>query len=311
MTWQVSSEDDPVQQGVAPRALRVLGVVAVCMGVAALAVATFILSYSDIRTVALQAGIQPKYAKTYPLLIDAMLVIALAAVLALRGAGVPSRILSWLTLLVVLGAAAGAGVLHATGREIPHQAAATTAAVLPWALVLVAFVLLLAMLRHARLRRQLASLDQVSYAVTVGPEPQAPALPGPGQPYLAPPAQPLPVRTPQSWQSASIVPGFTSRLVSSAAAGAARGAIAADIDPFPPLPVARPAEDDAAVPEAEPGNVDETSEADAGPGDADPGPAEATLRDAQPEADSPYDENVDDDMPVFHRMWSPPTPPEE
>ena len=82
-----------------------------------------------------------------------MLVIVLAAVLALRGAGLPSRLLAWLTLLVVLAAAAGADALHAAGRRLPHQAAAITAAVLPWVLVLIAFVLLLAMLRHARLRR--------------------------------------------------------------------------------------------------------------------------------------------------------------
>jgi TRAP-type C4-dicarboxylate transport system permease small subunit len=414
MTWQVSSEDDPVRQGGAPGALRALGVVAVFMGVAALAVATFILSYSDIRTVALQAGIQPNYAKTYPLLIDAMLLIALAAVLALRGAGVPSRILSWLTLLAVLGAAAGADTLRATGRTLPHQAAATTAAVLPWALVLIAFVLLLAMLRHARLRRQRASsTDEVPYAV--GPEPFVPGLPGPSQPYLTPPAQQLPVRTPQSWQSAEIVPGFTSRLVSSAVAGAAKGAVAADIDPFLPLPVAPPAADDGAARGTGPGSFGETGEtyggpadtdpgpaeagpadtqavpadadardadadtgpaeagpadtqtvpadadardadadtgpaeagfadsqtvpadadardadADTGPAEAgfadtqtvpadadardadtDPGPAEAATPDAEPEADQVYDENADDDMPVFHRMWSTPTPPEE
>jgi len=37
---------------------------------------------------------------------DAMLVVACAAVLALRGAGLPSRCYAWLTMLVLLGAAA-------------------------------------------------------------------------------------------------------------------------------------------------------------------------------------------------------------
>ena len=100
----------------APRALRVSPWRPSGLGVAALAAATFVLSYSAIRAVALQAGIAPRLARGYPLLLDAMLVIVLAAVLALRGAGLPSRLLAWLTLLVVLAAAAGADALHAAGR---------------------------------------------------------------------------------------------------------------------------------------------------------------------------------------------------
>lgn len=137
----------------APQALRTLAVAAVCLGVAALAAATFVLSYSAIRTVALQAGITPRLARGYPLLLDAMLVIVLAAILALRGAGLPSKLLAWVTLLLVMTVAAGADALHTAGRSMPHQAAAITAAVLPFVLVLVAFVLLLVMLRHARLKR--------------------------------------------------------------------------------------------------------------------------------------------------------------
>src|SRR5215472_14147436 len=219
-TWQATSEDHPAGSD---GAFRAVGLAAVCIGVAALAAATFVLSYQGIRAVALQAGIEPRYARGYPLLIDAMLVIVLAAVLALRGAGVPSRMLSWLTLLIVLGAAAGADTLHATGRTLPHNTAVITAAVLPWALVFVAFVLLLAMLRHARLRRR-SSVAQVEPAGTEQDSAgQAVSRHGP-----IVPAPSLPVRAPQSWQSdsLSIVPGFSSHLVSSAAAGAAAGATA-------------------------------------------------------------------------------------
>src|SRR5215472_5484466 len=106
----------------APQAFRVLAVAAVCLGVAALAAATFVLSYSAIRAVALQAGVVPRFARGYPLLLDAMLVIALAAVLGLRGAGLPSRLLAWLTLLLVLTVAAGADAMHTAGRSMPHQA---------------------------------------------------------------------------------------------------------------------------------------------------------------------------------------------
>jgi hypothetical protein len=223
-SWQATSEDGPTGPD---GALRAMGLAAVGIGVAALAAATFVLSYQGIRAVALQAGIEPRYAKGYPLVIDAMLVIALAAVLALRGAGLPSRMLAWLTLLIVLCAAAGADTLHATGRTLPHNAAVVTAAVLPWALVLVAFVLLLAMLRYARLRRQASvAVTQASWT------PSADDGQAGSQQSQTAIAQPLPVRSPQPWQSVSIVPGFTSQLVSSAVAGAAAGAAVADVEPL-------------------------------------------------------------------------------
>jgi len=55
-----------------------------------LAAAAFVLSYAGIHAVALSAGVSPRLAKLYPLIFDAMLVVACAAVLALRGAGLPS-----------------------------------------------------------------------------------------------------------------------------------------------------------------------------------------------------------------------------
>ncbi|HEY7324622.1 MAG TPA: DUF2637 domain-containing protein [Streptosporangiaceae bacterium] len=236
-SWQAASEDSPTGPA---GAFRVIGLTAVFIGVAALAAATFVLSYQGIRAVALQAGIGPRYARGYPLLIDAMLVIALAAVLALRGAGLPSRMLAWLTLLVVLCAAAGADTLHATGRALPHTAAVVTAAVLPWALVFVAFVLLLAMLRHARLRRQASTAHAQASWTPPADNGQArsqqsrtapPPPPPPSAPPPAPAPPPLPVRSPQPWQSGTIVPGFTSQLVSGAAAGAAAGAAVAGVEP--------------------------------------------------------------------------------
>jgi len=243
MTRQASSEVDAAQHDGAPGALRLLALTAVGVGIAALAAATFVLSYTDIRTIVSHAGIQPSYAKVYPLLIDAMLVIALAAVLALRGAGVLSRILAWLTLLVVLGAAAGADTLRSTGWTIPYNVAAGIVAVLPWALIFVAFVLLLAMLRHARRRRQAG--QSRSRAALASAEPMAP------EPSGAVPASSLPISTPEPWESASIVPRFSSLLAASAAAGAAAGAAAAEAEPWfqartaEPEPVTQAAADDA------------------------------------------------------------------
>ncbi len=138
------------------RGLRLLGLAAVTAGVLLLMAAAFVLSYTGIHAVALSAGVSPRFARIYPLIFDAMLVVACAAVLALRGAGLPSRCYAWLTMLVLLAAAAGADTLHATNTKLPHKPAAATAAILPWALVLIGFGLLLSMLRHARLRRAMA-----------------------------------------------------------------------------------------------------------------------------------------------------------
>jgi len=334
-SWQASNDDRPTG---ADGALRAVGLAAVCLGVAALAAATFVLSYHGIQATALQAGIGSRYARGYPLLIDAMLVIALASVLGLRAAGVPSRILSWLTLLVVLGAAAGAETLHATGRRLPHNAAVITAAVLPWALVFVAFVLLLAMLRHARLRHQAA----VALFEPAWPEPVPDDQPAGPQTRTAV-APPLPVRSPQPWGPASVVPGFTSQLVSSAAAGAAAGAAAAEAEPW--AQGSTPSDDAGLQPaEAEPDeaalataatDAPDVEEADLevhepdvhepGPEVDGPGPQvdeTDTQSDETPAAHAaedlplegePQEELTEDgvDMPVFHRMWSSPAPPEE
>ncbi len=237
MSVQTAGTDDmltgaasvgPASPDRAPRALRMIALAAVWLGLAALSAATFVLSYSAIRAVALQAGIEPRLARGYPLLLDAMLVIVLAAVLALRGAGMPSRLLAWLTLLVVVAAAAGADALHAAGRRLPHQAAAITAAVLPWVLVLIAFVLLLAMLRHARLRRtaDVSAPDELADESELAPD-----------------------------------------------------------DPSTDEGLSEPADAATPYPVEPPAAADDT---DADDGDAGPD---------------------DPDMPVFHRLWSSPTPP--
>ena len=269
----------------APGALRILAFTAVGFGLAALAAATFILSYSGIHALALQAGIAPRLARGYPLLIDAMLVIVLAAVLALRGADLPSKIFAWVTLLAVLAAAAGADALHAAGHKLPDHVAAITAAVLPWALVFLAFALLLTMLRHARLRRLGASR---------GRRPNG-----------------------QLTSAAAIVPGMDMPgwdQVPTAAPLAATGS-STPRQPEPDLAV----DADAAPDEAGP---DEAELDEAGPDEAEldeAGPDEAELDETAPDETAPDETGAagpdgdppdDPDMPVFHRMWSAPTPPE-
>jgi hypothetical protein len=237
--------------------MRVLGLTAVGVGLAALAAGTFVLSYSGIHALALHAGITPRLARGYPLLIDAMLVIVLAAVLALRGADLPSKLLAWATLLAVLAAAAGADALHAAGRKLPEHVAAVTAAVLPWVLVFLAFALLLAMLRHARLRRQAAARGQVAPPLAPG------ADASPGSPDLQEPE------------------------------------LAIDAEPGPDDPSS-----DEAAPEA-------VAQFEQSPPTEQIDQAEQTEDHGERAGERGQPGQRDDpDMPVFHRMWSSPTPPE-
>jgi Protein of unknown function (DUF2637) len=332
-----------------PGALRILALAGVCLGVAALAAATFVLSYSAIRAIALQAGITPRLARGYPLLLDAMLVIVLAAVLALRGAGLPSRLLAWLTLLVVIAAAAGADALHAAGEKLPHRAVAITTAVLPWALVLVAFALLVTMLRHARLRRGGSEAWLVADASPDMP-PASTQSGGIVQPVLAVAARPAPA------QAAVTDAGATGHIdLTDDRPGPADDLSTADkvSDPADGT-MPYPAE---VLPDATYGDADETRYAvtddDAGYAVADDGAGYAVADDgagyavaddgagyaaaaesdayeagpAEPDeaigsaeagpdatgefSPAPTDRPDDPGMPFFHRMWSSPTPPAE
>jgi hypothetical protein len=237
------AQSGQVRPDQAPGALRILALTAVGVGLAALAAATFVLSYPGIHVLALQAGVAPRLARGYPLLIDAMLVIVLAAVLALRGADLPSKLLAWTTLLAVLAAAAAADALHAAGRRLPDHVAAVTAAVLPWVLVFLAFALLLTMLRHVRMRgaRRLAAARSRAAG--------------------------------RGMQQAAAEPDL------SLAYSSAQPELAVDADPAP---------DDPSSDEAVLDSADQDSEQDA----------------------AEQDEAEDPQMPVFHRMWSAPTPPE-
>ncbi|MBO0822417.1 MAG: DUF2637 domain-containing protein [Actinobacteria bacterium] len=240
MTWQAMSGDGTAGQVGVPRTLRILGLTAVCVLVAALAIATFILSYQGIKAFALQAGIAPSHAKYYPLLLDATLVIVLAALLGLRGAGLPSRFLCWLTLLAVLGAAAAADAMHATKHKLPHQDAATSAAILPWALLFVAILLLLSLVRQARRRRRAEERWRAWQASTV------PLTLDPDLLTMPAPTAELPVQTAQPWQSPSIVPGFSPGPLPAAAAPPPAAPPAPPLSPAPETSAAIP---ETAIPE--------------------------------------------------------------
>jgi hypothetical protein len=173
------------------RVLRAVALTAVSVGVLVLAAAAFVLSYSGIHAIARQAGISATLARGYPVIFDALLVIACAAVLSLRGAGAVSKFYAWLSLLVLLAATAGADALHSTGTAVPHRTAALVAAIIPWILLLIGFGLLLAMLRHFRLHRAAAPAaapEPLERRRPAGP----PALPAGSSQAARPPQLPPP-----------------------------------------------------------------------------------------------------------------------
>ena len=88
----------------AGRVLRVLALIAVAVGLTALTAAACVLSYSSVHHLATQAGVHGRLARIYPLIFDAVLVVAGCSVLGLRGAGLVSRLYSWLCMLVLLWA---------------------------------------------------------------------------------------------------------------------------------------------------------------------------------------------------------------
>ena len=251
--------------------LRGLGLWAVAAGVVVLAAAAFVLSYPGIHAVALHAGVSRSLARIYPVIFDAMLVIACAAVLSLRGAGLVSRCYAWLTLLVLLAASAGADTLHSTGTRLPHREAAAAAAIIPWALLLIGFGLLLAMLRHARLRR---------IAVAARAAEQARAEP----PLVEPPRRPAAPMT--------ALPAGRTLAAQTVSVATTNSDGAADNQPD-----RQPAPEHT---EAEHTEADEIILA---------APAEPLV--PQPRAEAPSDTDQPVQTAPFHRMWSTPTPPDD
>jgi hypothetical protein len=137
---------------------------AVIVVVAAVAAATFMLSYAGVHAVALQAGVPRDLARYYPGILDAVLVIACAAAPVLRDARWWIRCYAWLAILVVVVVIGGIDAVHAMNVALPHRAAAGVAAVLPWALLLLAFSLWLTILRHLRAQHLVGEPDVADVA---------------------------------------------------------------------------------------------------------------------------------------------------
>ncbi|HEY1618116.1 MAG TPA: DUF2637 domain-containing protein [Streptosporangiaceae bacterium] len=314
------------------RALRLLALTVVSAGVLVLLAAAFVLSYPGIHAMALHAGVSPRLARGYPVIFDAVLAIACAALLALRGGGLVSRCYAWLSLLVVLAGAAGADALHSTGTRVPHRPAAATAAVLPWVLALIGFGLLLAVLRHARkLAARQAKDGPARGAAAAGmPAHYVPATPPPPPPYApdAPPHVPALEAAPP----ATVPPAPAG--VAPAVNQPEPEAMPLTGDPMPaqdvvpaqdavPAPEQAPAPDPAPAKEAAPVHSSVPAEDAGRAGDQeitgqelsshqgdedDAGQDDSGYADIDPLVEQP-EEDSGAPAPAFHRMWSSPTPP--
>jgi hypothetical protein len=192
------------------RVLRALALAAVATGLTGLAVGACLISYQSVHALATLANVDDSLAKVYPIIGDASLAVAGCSVLALRGAGLVSRLYAWLCFFLVLAALAASDVVHAAAISVPKRAAEITAAVLPWVLVLLAFCLLLALLRHAKRRRPShrageAGTARVAPLAAIGPASARPAVVEPAvvepavvEPAVVEPAPPIQAVEPDS-----------------------------------------------------------------------------------------------------------------
>ncbi|HEX8008077.1 MAG TPA: DUF2637 domain-containing protein [Trebonia sp.] len=126
---------------------------AVVIVVLALAAATFVLSYTGVHSIALQAGVPTDAARIYPGIFDAALVIACAAALMLREGRWWARTYAWLSIILVIAVVGAADAVHAMNVALPLRKTAGVVAAAPWVLVLLGFSLWLTMLRQSRTQR--------------------------------------------------------------------------------------------------------------------------------------------------------------
>ena len=159
------------------RGSRLVALTAAVICVLALAAGAFVLSYTGARDTALTAGVTAHLARLYPGIFDAVLIVACAAALSLRGV---LRGYAWLAILVIIAAVAAADAVHATSVVLPKRPMEATVAIVPWAVLLIGFTLLYAMIRQAWPGRRAAA---AAHAAANGriPEQAAPsAEPGTG-----------------------------------------------------------------------------------------------------------------------------------
>jgi hypothetical protein len=129
---------------------RRLANVLVALVVIAVAAATFVFSYDGVHAIALLGGVSGQLARYYPGLFDAVLVIACVAAVMLRDGRWWARLWAWVVIILLLAAIGTTDVLHAMNYTLRHRVTEGVVAAAPVAAVLLAFSLLLTLLRQSR-----------------------------------------------------------------------------------------------------------------------------------------------------------------
>ncbi|MEU8385133.1 DUF2637 domain-containing protein, partial [Streptosporangium sp. NPDC048865] len=169
------------------------------VGVAALTAAACVLSFEDLRALAVAGRAPAGLAYLYPAAFDALLVIAMIGVLLLRGGWWPVRLQAGLVLTLLFAGAAAAEVSTAMRMGVDEERAAVVVAVAPWVMLVLALWLWLLLIKHAAARRAAsdAALSGLPAGHDIVPFPEAeraarerPGAPGPGERWQGPLEQP-------------------------------------------------------------------------------------------------------------------------
>ncbi|GAA5073500.1 hypothetical protein HNP84_008528 [Thermocatellispora tengchongensis] len=142
--------------GGASLTLRRIGIALSGVGVAALGGVACVLSFDDLRDLAIRGEADPNLAYLYPAGFDALLAVALISVLLLRTGRVLVRLQAGAVLVLLLAAAVAVDVAGAMRAVMDLRQAAILIAAVPWAMLALALWLWLLMIKHAQARRESA-----------------------------------------------------------------------------------------------------------------------------------------------------------
>ena len=141
--------------------LRTGAVMIMVSGVVLLALAAFLFSYAGVHDIAFAGGVPRRLAGLYPLILDAIVVLACVAALVFRGAERWLQAYAWLLVVVVFAASGAISAIHAAHVSLPQRPTAVAVAILPWILLLLGFGLLLSVLRQRRADRHATPLSDL------------------------------------------------------------------------------------------------------------------------------------------------------
>jgi hypothetical protein len=188
---------------------RRLANVLVALVVIAVAAATFVFSYDGVHAIALFGGVSGQLARYYPGLFDAVLVIACVAAVMLRDGRWWARLWAWAVIILILAAIGATDVLHAMNYTLRHRVTEGVVAAAPVVAVLLAFSLLLTLLRQSRTHAPETAAPETLEVPALPAAVSAPPIALPAAPVvtaaaaapedeLAPPTVPVPALSAES-----------------------------------------------------------------------------------------------------------------